>query len=199
MTSNYIQTDRSNFSIAFLSGLLYLISFGVNAETVESTEYRYYEISPRSAYEIKPELMRRSPIRERGGSFNGHTDWLVNWSFSSTSGAYGCQLNSYQTTVHVIHTLPKLSSYVTDKRTIEVFNTFNEALTQHEVNHGNNGLAAAREIDKAFSEIQPQQNCRNLERMINDIGNSIVQKYIYADREYDRTTQNGFTEGAVIY
>lgn len=181
--------------------LLALLSFSsaASAAPIETIDYKYYEISPRAPQEIKPELMRRSPIRERGGSFNGHTDWLVNWNYKSTQGPHGCELKHIQTTVHIIHTLPKLSSYVTDKKTIEVFNTFSAALTQHEINHGNNGLAAAREIDKAFSEIQPQQNCRSLSRMINDIGNSIVQKYIYADQEYDRTTQNGFTEGAVIY
>ena len=185
-----------NLPIIFI---LIMFSFPTNAAPIETIEYKYYEISPRAPYEIKPELMRRSPIREGGGSFNGHTDWYINWKFQASPGPYGCQLSSFQTTVHVIHTLPRLSSYVTDKKTIEVFNTFNKALTQHEKNHGNNGLTAAREIDKAFAEIQPQQNCRYLSRMINDIGNAIVQKYIRADDEYDRTTQNGFTEGAVIY
>ncbi len=184
--------------LSILAALL-SVSFSISAEPIETVEYKYYEISPRAPHEIKPELMRRSPIRERGGSFNGHTDWFVNWKFRSTQSQYGCQLNNFQITTHLIHTLPKLSSYVTDKKTIEVFNTFNKALTQHEINHGNNGLSAAREIDKAFSEIQTQKNCRQLSRLINDIGNSIVQKYIHADSEYDRTTQNGFTEGAVIY
>lgn len=176
-----------------------LISLVTIAETIESTEFKYYVISPRSPYEIKPELMRRSPIRQGGGSFNGHTDWHIDWKYQAVPGQDGCRLDDIRTTVHVIHTLPALSENVTDKQTIEVFNKFNAALKQHEINHGKNGLNAAREMDKLFNELQPQKDCRDLSRMANEIGNATVQKYSHADNEYDRTTGNGATEGAVIY
>lgn len=186
--------------LKLFSGLiLLLVSLVTIAETIESTEYKYYVISPRSPYQIKPELARLSPIREAGGTFNGHTDWYIEWKFQATPVPDGCQLNDIRTTVHVVHTLPALSEQVTDKQTIAVFNKFVTALTQHEKNHGNNGLSAAREMDKLFSEIPQQTDCRQLSRMVNDIGNSTVQKYIHADNEYDRTTHNGATEGAVIY
>lgn len=179
--------------------LLFAASLNVMAETVETIEYKHYVISPRAPHEIKPELMRNTPIRERGGTFNGHTDWYIDWQYQSRQEPDICQVLNIRTKVHVIHTLPALSEYVTDEQTITVFNQFNKALTQHEKNHGNNGLSAAREIDKAISEIQPQQNCRYIARIIDDISNSIVQKYINADREYDRATQSGLSEGAVIY
>jgi predicted secreted Zn-dependent protease len=179
--------------------LILSINLNPKAETIETIEYKNYVISPRFPQEIKPELMRNTPIRERGGTFNGHTDWYINWHYQTRQEPNICRLHNIRTNVHVIHTLPALSEYVTDEKTINVFNKFNKALTQHEKNHGNNGLSAAREIDKAISKIQPQQNCRYVTRMIDDIGNSIIQKYINADREYDRITQNGLSEGAVIY
>jgi predicted secreted Zn-dependent protease len=179
--------------------LLLSINLNTKAETIETIEYKNYLISPRFPQEIKPELMRNTPIRERGGSFNGHTDWYIDWQYQTRQEPTICRIHNIQIKVHVIHTLPALSEYVTDKQTITVFNKFNSALTQHEKNHGNNGLLAAREIDKAISEMQPQQNCRYISRTIDDIGNTIVQKYIFADREYDRVTQGGLSEGAVIY
>lgn len=178
---------------------LLVFSLSISAETIETVEYKYYEISPRSPYEIKPQLMHNSPIRAGGGSFNGHTDWYIDWKYQTASGPSGCQLHDIRTNVHIIHTLPALGQHVQDKQTIEVFNKFNTALTQHEKNHGNNGLTAAREMDKLFNEIQPQPDCRQLSRMVDDIGNSVVQKYIHADNEYDRITNNGLTEGAIIY
>ena len=182
------------------SGLIFsFLSFAATAEVIESTEYKYYEISPRTPYEIKPELMRRSPIREGGGTFNGHTDWYVDWRYQSSQTPTGCQIHGMWTTVRVIHTLPALSQYVTDQQTIDVFTRFNDALTKHEKNHGNNGISAAREMDKAFSEVPAQQSCRNLARIIDSIGNTTIQKYTQADDEYDRMTRNGETEGAVIY
>lgn len=178
---------------------LLLISINSMAKTIETIEYKNYIISPRAPHEIKPELMRNTPIREHGGSFNGHTDWYVDWQYQTRQEPNICRITNVKIKVHVVHILPVLSEYVTDKQTIEVFNKFSEALTKHEKNHGNNGLSAAREIDKAINEIQAQQNCRYVSRMINDIGNSIIQKYVHADSEYDRMTQNGRSEGAVIY
>ena len=182
-----------------LSLILLLTSLTTLAAATESIEYQYYVISPRSPHEIKPELMRNSPIREGGGSFNGHTDWYVDWKYQTAPSPYGCQLRNSHVNVRVVHILPALSEYVTDTQTIEVFNQFNDALTQHELNHGKHGLSAAREIDEAFGVAQAQQNCRQMSRMLNDIGNAIVRKYAQKDSEYDYTTKNGFTEGAVIY
>ena len=194
MTVNY-----KHNTLGLLAALFLISSTNSAAETIESIEYKNYAISPRAPHEIKSELMRNTPIRNGGGSYNGHTDWYVDWSYQSRQEPNICSIHNIQVKVHVVHILPILSEHVTDKKTIEVFNQFNKALTQHEKNHGNNGLSAARDIDKAISEIQPQQNCRYVAQTINKIGNSIVQKYIFADNEYDRVTQNGLSEGAVIY
>lgn len=179
--------------------LLLLPITSARAETVETVEFKNYVISPRSAHEIKPELMRNTPIRERSGSFNGHTDWRVDWQYQMKQAPDACHIQHIVTKIHVVHTLPVLSEAVTDKHTIEVFNAFSDALTQHEKNHGKHGLLAAREIDETLKTLQPQSDCHLLARLVDDIGNAVVQKYIFADNEYDRTTQNGRTEGAAIY
>jgi len=176
-----------------------MISTSVLAEVIETIEYKNYVISPRTANEIKPELIRNTPIRDGGGSYNGHTDWYIDWQYKTRQEANSCRILQTQTKIHIVHILPVLNEQVTDKQTIDVFNQFNTALTEHEENHGNNGRSAAKEIDQALNSIQPQQNCRYVGRMIDDIGRSIVQKYAKADSEYDRVTQNGLTEGAVIY
>ena len=179
--------------------LLLLTSLNTFANATETIEYKYYVISPRAPHEIKPELMRHSPIRQGNDSFNGHTDWYIDWKYQTSTSPRGCQLQTSQVNVRVIHILPALSEYVTDSQTIEVFNKFNKALTRHELNHGNHGLLAAREIDETFKSVQAQPNCRQMSRMLDDIGNSIVRKYAQKDSEYDRATRSGFTEGAVIY
>jgi len=180
----------------FLTLLLLITHFNVAAGAAnESVEYRYYEISPRAPHEIKPELRRNSPIR----SYDGHTDWYVDWKYQTLSSPYGCQLRDSRINVRVIYMLPKLSQYVSDKQTIDTFTKFGDALTQHEAKHGLHGLTAAREIAKAFETATPQRNCRQMSRMLNDIGNTIVRKYAQKDVEYDRATNHGLTEGAVIY
>jgi len=179
--------------------LLASLSMTGQAEMLKKIEYKYYQISPRAPHEIKPELMRNTPIREFGGSFNGRTNWFIDWNFYSHATQYGCKLTNAITKVRVVYILPALSEYVTDAQTIEAFNKFNDALTKHEHTHGSHGLQAAREIDEAFKQIPPQRNCRNLGRYVDNMANSIVNKYSRIDEEYDRSTRNGETEGAVIY
>ncbi len=181
------------------SFLLLLTSFALSAQVIETVEYKYYVISPNSAYEIKPELMRHSPIRDSNGSYNGRTDWYISWRYQAAPGSFGCQLHNITTTVQIVYTLPALSDQVTDLKTIETFNKFNAALTLHEKNHGNNGLLAASEIDEALNKSQPQLNCHQMNRAADATAKAIVKKYTQADIEYDRLTNNGMTEGAVIY
>jgi len=183
----------------FLHLLFLLISSNAVADAIESIEYQYYVISPRTPNQIKTELMRHSPIRQGGGTFNGRTDWYIDWKFQTNPSSRGCQLEDSSVSVRVVYILPALGEHVTDPRTIEVFNNFNKALTRHESTHGNHGLSAAREIDAAFDDVQAQPNCDQMSQMLNGIANSIVRKYAQKDAEYDRVTSNGLTEGAVIY
>ena len=147
--------------------------------------------------------MRNSPVRAGRGSFNGHTDWYINWRPQLQRTPYGCQIQHFAINVRVLYTLPALSEYVTEQQTIDVFNQFNNALVTHEKKHGEHGIQAAREIEQAISSLQQgtqrPANCHNIGREIDNIANAIVHKYAQADRDYDRVTNNGMTEGAVIY
>ena len=184
---------------SILSLILLVSSFAIAAKTIETVEFKYFVISPQSPNDIRHELIRNSPIRNRQSLFTIHANWSIDWEYKAAPGPNGCKLYDIKTKVYVVHTLPSLSEQVIDKQTIETFNKFNDALTQHQDKHGNIGLSAAREIDETLQTIQPQQNCQHLARMVGATGRSIVQKYIQYDHEYDRTTNYGETEGAVIY
>ena len=82
MTVNY-----KHDILRLLACLLLMISTGALAEVIETIEYKNYVISPRTVYEIKPELMRNTPIRDRSGSYNGHTDWYIDWQYQTRQEA----------------------------------------------------------------------------------------------------------------
>lgn len=178
--------------------LLLLSTTSASASYLETTLTKYYTISPRISQDISRELNWRSPIREHGVTYHGHTDWNISWNYKVQQVPRGCVINNIQTRIEIKYTLPTLDERITDKKTIDRFNTFNQALTKHEHNHGANGLKAANEIDTALHSIAPQRNCRQLDRYANQLGHGIIQKYIDIDNEYDRSTRNGRTEGAYI-
>ncbi len=183
--------------------LLLTITTAADATYLETTFTEYYTISPRAPQDILRELNWRSPIRENGMTFHGHTDWNISWNYKLQPVPGGCAITNIQTRVDIKYTLPKLDERITDSNITTRFADFNTALTRHEHNHGANGLKAAAEIDQALHALQTpeqdrQRNCRQLDRYANQTGHRIVQKYARLDSDYDRNTQNGRLEGAFI-
>lgn len=166
------------------------------AEVTETSQDRFYYISPNSPFAIKQELKRMTPIRERGGSFNGRTTWSVQWKYQTTGDQNGCKIHDVEVHLSIDTILPALSQYVTDERTIQAFNNFSKALTAHERNHGEHGRQAAHEIDKALGAITPQRDCNAVSRMAEQLSQQIIATYSQKDRDYDYYTRNGQTEGA---
>jgi len=184
-------------------GLLVFLSFlgcnnSISASYPETNLTEYYTISPRAPQDISRELNWRSPIRENGVTYHGHTDWNVSWNYRVQEIPGGCAVTNIQTRIEIKYTLPTLDERITNPDIISRFDRFNAALTKHEHNHGANGLKAVSEIDEALHTLAPQRNCRQLDRQANQIGHGIIRKYIDIDNEYDRSTQNGRTEGAYI-
>jgi len=183
------------------SGLLFFLSIlgsNANASYLETTMTEYYTISPRAPQDILRELNWHSPIREHGTTFHGHTDWNISWNYKVQQIPGGCTISGIQTRIDIKYTLPILNERTTNAATVLRFKAFNDALIKHEHNHGANGLKAANEIDAALHSIAPQRNCQQLDRYANQLGHGIIQRYIDIDNEYDRSTQNGRTEGAYI-
>ena len=166
------------------------------AEVSSTAEDHFYIISPRSPYDIKNELRRMTPLRERGGSFNGRTDWKIDWRYQTTGDAGGCNIHDVKVKINIVTTLPALSQYVTDPQTIREFERFRDALVAHERNHGKNGMAAANEIEQALKSIPTQRDCNAVSRMAEQRSQAIINKYVQKDHQYDYTTRNGMTEGA---
>ena len=186
------------------TGLLFFAAIlgsnaGIAGSYLQTNFTKYYTISPRTAQDIARELNWRSPIHENGNTFHGHTDWNISWNYQVQQLPDGsCALTNIQTSIETKYTLPKLDERITNQDIISRFNRFDKALTKHEHNHGANGLKAVSEIDEALHTLTPQRNCRQLDQHANQIGHNIVRKYIAIDNEYDRSTQNGRTEGAYI-
>ncbi len=175
-----------------------LLTSAIDAAPVESVHNEYYTIYPQTPYDILRELDWRSPVREKGLTFHGNTDWSISWRFKTQKIAGSCKLFDIHTLIDIKYTLPVLDKHIQNKNTIKRFTVFSNALVRHEHNHGLNGKKAAREIDDALRALRPEINCTQLEQAANNLGRSIVQKYTAIDNEYDRVTQNGRTEGAFI-
>ena len=182
---------------AFLAAIL-LCAAPAWASPVINKQTVYYMAFPLNANDLMRALSSRSPIRQGSHVYHGNTDWSVDWRFSLQPVAGGCKLENIRVTLNIKYTLPQLDPRVRDGATVARFRKFSEALSRHEHNHGKNGVAAANEVEKALRTLLPKRDCHTLEATANALGHRIVDKYAKKDREYDRLTGHGRTEGASL-
>ena len=183
--------------------LLFCLLFGVipqaKAEPMVNNQYKYYWIYPKNKQDLGKALDQKSPIIFNGKKYRGYTQWQVNWNYRWWETANSCKITTVKTTLTVTYTLPRIpDNHRVDAETRQSFNRYWQALFNHEQNHKNSGLFAAREIEKALLNLAAFPTCQQLQTTANQIGNNFIQKYRQRDIEYDRLTDHGLTEGVML-
>lgn len=165
----------------------------VRAEVEESVEYEHYGVDA-SEGPLRQALTAASPIREDGKTFHGHTQWFVKWRYWWDEDDYGCEINRVAVDFDATITLPELEYASDDNQAL--FDEYIEALDEHELGHVQNGRDAAYEVDAELMELGAMDSCAELETEANALGRRIVKRYNQADRDYDKETGHGRTQGA---
>jgi predicted secreted Zn-dependent protease len=164
-----------------------------------NTHYKYYWIYPKNKQDLGKALDKQSPIISNGQKYRGHTQWQVNWHYWWYENPNSCKITKVKTALTVTYTLPRIAeNYRVDAETRQSFDRYWQALFNHEQNHKNSGLLAARAIEKALLNLVAFPTCQQLQTTANQIGNNWVQKYRQRDVEYDRHTDHGRKEGVML-
>jgi predicted secreted Zn-dependent protease len=186
------------FWVTLGTALLWPAPLGAQIPTHIS--YRFYTIAPQKIQELPTELDRRSPIVYQGRKYHGYTQWWVNWQFYWHEYPTSCQITQVKTTLKVVYTLPKLLEKSAGNTSLKkAFDRYYQALFNHEQNHKNHGLEAALVIKAKLENLSSFPTCQDLNHQANDLAQSLIRTYRQKDLDYDRRTEHGRLEGAVIH
>lgn len=179
--------------------LIFLYSNSVVANSAISTRFEYYDISPKTKYDIKSELQKRSPILHESTKFHGSTIWQVIWNISWTKSNGICFLDSSEAKLNVLFKMPRISSsFSATNVVITSFNRYYEALLKHENGHMDNGIQALNEINELLLNFNSFSDCQVLNDIVKDSITKVVEKYKRQDESYDRQTEHGKLQGVSI-
>ena len=173
-------------------------SIVLTAEPEVKEEFLYYLIYPETPSEIADELTNRSPVKENGKIFRGHTEWNVNWNFWWQTENGECRINRVSTDVSIVYTMPKLPDSHKTEQIEKKFNPYYDALMLHETGHKESGVNAATEIEEMLLNLPGYPDCSELETIANEKATNIIRKFNKKDLVYDYKTDHGRTQGAVI-
>ena len=178
--------------ISFLiSVVIYSVAF---SEPLVSEEYEYYYINPNTRADILTSLKENSPIYENGKTMYGSSNSDVKWNLKWKHNSQICWITSVNTKVTTTYILPKL---IEGGSGIDSFwvNWYPNLLT-HERGHHKLAIDVAEEIERKIRKMPSFSTCDLLEKNANNIVLKSISKLRRLQKDYDKRTNHGETQGA---
>lgn len=182
-----------HFRLILASLPLLFSAANVSAEVNEEIEETYYDVEHEEGDSLSQSITAASPIE---GGFHGYTKWNVKWRYNWQYDDEECWITNVTVDYSATITLPEL--YTDDPKAQRRFDKYMVSLREHEEGHVDNGRAAAEEIEEAILNMDARPTCEMLKQDANALGHSIVKRGNRADKEYDRVTGHGRTQGARV-
>jgi predicted secreted Zn-dependent protease len=179
--------------------LVLIYSSSAIANLKINTTFEYYDISPQTKFDIKPEINRLTPITNGGTKFHGSTTWQVEWSLSWKKSNEICYIDNSTTKLHVLFKMPRISPDFQVTDTVkDTFDKYSKALLNHENGHMDNGIDASREINVLLANFSSFSDCKALNEAVENSISEVIDKYKLQDIAYDEKTEHGKLQGVSI-
>jgi len=132
-----------------------------------------------------------------GGEYDGYVQWYVNWDYTYESTNQDCRVATVSMELSTEITLPYWDAPPdAPPLLVEKWSTYMDALTEHENGHVEFGRKAEAAIQRTILETLPVPSCGQLEDQIDLRATQTLERYLQLERDYDRITNHGATQGA---
>jgi predicted secreted Zn-dependent protease len=160
----------------------------------------YYEISARTEPEIVNELNAKGPGGTGGKTYWGMTQWSTSWDFRTRQVGKGhCVVDGAELSLRILIVLPRWTPPGDVSPTVvEKWKRLSSALERHEREHATHGRDAVTAVASLMRGDRQAGSCTALRRTLEKEGRALVQHGGELDKELDRRTQHGATEGVSI-
>lgn len=176
--------------------LLALVCAGTaHAAVTEEHIQQPYPVRAQPGETPRKALNAATPITVDGQRFHGYTRWNVRWTFRWWREASGrCAITEVTTRLRTEVQLPELRSGTPAQQA--VFDRYLRALSHHEEGHAQFGCDAAQAIDQGIAALPAAPDCATLERQANALGHRLLPEHAEREKQYDRDTRHGASQGA---
>jgi predicted secreted Zn-dependent protease len=167
------------------------------SDEIKPVIVEHYEVSGASSSQIRKELDRLGPLGEDGVRHDGHTLWLISWTYELSTDDDGCKIESFETEIKITMTLPRWEE--PDRapaRIVKRWEQYSATLRLHEDGHRDIALVANEEIKKRTKGRRSVVGCQSLGEDLNATAEAILAKYRTQEVRYDEETEHGRTQGA---
>jgi len=168
---------------------------------VADTVFHYYDIRGSSANELHAAMRASGPLDSLGSGRprSGRCHWSVKyWIHYSESGGL-CSISSAQIAVNSEIDLPHwIDRDAAATALREQWDRYEAALRTHELGHLDNGIRFANALAIRLAGIPAQAQCNSLPVLAQHEFDTTLPDFNRMDVEYDRVTNHGELQGAVM-
>ena len=158
----------------------------------------YYAVGGATHQEIHESFRQTRPWKDKS-SFDGHTDWRIDWHFQMTTVGASCRCDSFTTQTAITITLPRWTAPTNASPEVrDAWKSFFTALSKHESSHAQNAQAAVTEMHQRVKRLPTENDCAVLKKKIDDTAGRVVSEFRQRDEEFDRQTAHGAKDGAFL-
>ena len=167
------------------------------AEPSIHVKIKYYKVPGKTVEEMRKELKTTTPTRINGRSFDAHTTWVIKWNIQWATKGMSCSIVSVTTRVSIVFTLPKWTNYKEASPEEKAkWDRFFKRLVEHENGHKDIAVGSAKEIEKVVMNMESRKDCDTLKHDSNQLGQTIIEKYLELTQQYDVVTDHGRKQSA---
>jgi len=166
---------------------------------VKETLIEWFEVRGMSIRDINATMRATAPKDKEGKPRWGQAPWNLKWKFRHAQSGEQCRIGEFTVIVNTTLRLPK---WVDQPNALpglqKSWETFTKALRIHEEGHRDNAIRAGNDLARRLRALQPYPNCEALNQEITRVGTRIISEYQMVDQAYDRGTEHGVSQGAVL-
>jgi len=127
--------------------------------------------------------------------------WNISWNygFRINRENQNCHIDWVEIEIELIYVMPKWITYKKGSPQLrKKWQSYIKSLKNHLNGHGEFGRKAGNRIGKEIAAMSSQESCSAMEKAINARGQKIINVFAIIEKEYDRITQHGITQGVVL-
>jgi predicted secreted Zn-dependent protease len=176
---------------------VWLVVSGLTGVLRGAEQTKYYDIAGDSPTELRESLNQQRPVGPDGMSHDAVTLWYTRWQYRTTTSGRGCAVASFEVSLEIVTTLPKWTNEAAAPSSLVArWRGYYEALVRHEDGHKAIAKETAAAIRNAGTNTPSNSSCAELARAIDRVANDVLKQYREKERQYDKETQHGRTQGA---
>lgn len=177
---------------------LFLLALPLMAAPALTESKYYYDVSGLTEQAIREDMNAQRRRHVRGG-YDAYVSWSLAWHFHYDDDLKGCKIVRASTSLKVDYQLPRwVDEAAANAPLRQRWNAYYDALLEHEYGHRDFGIAAAEAVASALLAMPHYRDCLVLRRNANELAARVLWGYLVREKDYDRETRHGMTQGAVF-